>query len=118
MMMVMKKNSSCDVRVCVCASIFIKRLLLLGVCYYLCAIIINRKFYEYTHSERSAFGGNLIKSVSNSSINCSFKTRTFDPAYLLYSSKIDVRFQPCIFRKHPITAPVRCDPNCENTSTG
>jgi len=72
------------------------------------------------HNQLGRFdgGGILIKSKSKSSINCSFSTRTLDPAYLLYSSNIEVKFQRCTFRRHPTTAPVRWLPNCEMTRIG
>lgn len=49
----------------------------------------------------------MTKSVSKSSMNCSFKTRIFDPTYLLYSSKVEVKVQPCSLRRQPIIVPTK-----------
>lgn len=49
---------------------------------------------------------------------CSFMTRTFWPAYLLYSSKIALKHHFCSFLKQPMTVPVRCRPRLHMTKTG
>lgn len=58
---------------------------------------------HYNHSGGSI--GIRTRSVSKSSINCSFMTLTFVPAKRRYSSKMDVRFQCWSFLKHPTTVP-------------
>lgn len=57
-------------------------------------------------------------SASNNSINCSFVTRTFWPAYRRYSSNIDAKFHLCSLRRHPTTVPVRCLPRLHINNRG
>jgi len=69
-------------------------------------LFVFYKFIIWYYSHLTYCGGILTKSVSKSSINCSFKSLTFGPAYLLYSSNIEVKFQRWSFLKQPITVPI------------
>jgi len=62
------------------------------------------------HSHLGAVDGTRTRSVSNSSINCSFISRTLAPANRRYSSNTLVRFHRCSLRRHPTTVPVRWRP--------
>lgn len=51
-------------------------------------------------------------------LTCSFNTRTFMPAYRLYSSRMELSAQRCSLRQQPTTVPVRCRPRLQHTRVG
>lgn len=55
--------------------------------------------------------GRVIQSMSKSSINCSFTYRALFPAYALYSTMMELKFQCCNRRRHPINVPISWIPD-------